>query len=75
MKRLVIFILIVGGLVYVMRDSIRPYFEKDTTKIDTMQQQSKHEATHEATHEHTSKKQELVSATMDRLDAYNDAGK
>lgn len=71
MKRLVIFILIVGGLVYVMRDSIRPYFEKDTTKIDTMQQQSKHEATHE----HTSKKQELVSTTMDRLDAYNDAGK
>ena len=69
MKRLVIFVLIVGGLAYVMRDNIRPYFDKSTTEPEVVKEKPKHAAEDEST-----KKQEIISATMDRMDAYNNAG-
>lgn len=71
MKRLVIFILIVGGLVYVMRDNIRPYFDKSSPEAEVAQKPHEHEATYAK----PSKKQEIISDTMDRMDAYQNAGK
>lgn len=71
MKRLVIFIIIVGGLVYVMRDNIRPYFDKSATKPEAVsdKKQSHHPD------DRPRDKQELINATMQRMDTYNNAGK
>lgn len=71
MKRLVIFVLIVGGLAYVMRDNIRPYFDKGSTESEVVKEEPKHKPASDK----PSKKQEMIASTMERMDAYNDAGK
>jgi hypothetical protein len=71
MKRLVIFVLIVGGLAYVMRDDIRPYFDKSSTESGVVADKPAEDSSY---HE-PSKKQQIISDTMGRMDAYNNAGK
>ncbi len=73
MKRVIIFLLIAGGVAYLIGQNMRQVETPETVQKTREEVKQSHKKEHPPERKPENTKQEYVSATIDRVNSYNEA--